>query len=99
MARCGRDARDPMLDVAHWTWLRPVTTLRGAVSTLAMRIFKQTSLCVALLISMGTLINAQTSSQPASAAPNSSAALIEAATQTKASNEALVKAQETQITA
>ena len=88
-----------MLDVAHWTWLRPVTTLRGAVSSIAMRIFKQTSLCFALLISMGTLINAQTNSQLASAASNSSAALIEAATQTKVSNEALIQAQEIQVTA
>lgn len=64
-----------------------------------MRVFKQTSLCVALLLSMGTLINAQTNSQPAATAPNSSAALIEAASQTKASNEALVKAQEIQVAA
>jgi hypothetical protein len=64
-----------------------------------MRVFKQTSLCVALLISMGTLINAQTNSQLAPAASNSSAALIKAATQTKASNEALIKAQEIQVTA
>jgi hypothetical protein len=64
-----------------------------------MRVFKQASLCLALLISMGTLINAQTNSQLASAGPSGSAALIEAANQTKASNEALVKAQEIQVAA
>jgi hypothetical protein len=65
-----------------------------------MRTFRQTSLTVALLLFISALVNAQTS-KPALTAGKSTASsdLIAAATQTKATNEALIKVQEAAIAA
>jgi hypothetical protein len=65
-----------------------------------MRPFSQTSLAAALLLIISPLVNAQTS-KPAVPAGKSTASsnLIAAASQTKASNEALVKVQEAAIAA
>lgn len=62
-----------------------------------MRTFNQTSLTVALLLFISALVNAQSSRPAAKSTPSSG--LIAAATQTKASNEALVKVQEAAIAA
>ncbi|HKR60772.1 MAG TPA: hypothetical protein VJS64_13710 [Pyrinomonadaceae bacterium] len=64
-----------------------------------MRTFIQTSLCSALLLIASASLNAQTSKsgQPPLAPKNSASDLVAAVNQTKASNEAVIQSQETEI--
>ena len=65
-----------------------------------MRTFRQTSIAAALLLFISAFVNAQTSKPAGSVGKSTSSSnLIAAAEQTKASNKALIKAQEASIAA